>query len=127
MSGGRNTKERILATATVAAATDLVTEETITTGRGTGQSPRPGGETERGQPRGEGGETERGQLRGDGGGTERGQAPPPGRGGRGQAHTGETDLCPPETEGRDTDNIMLENKLCKYKSSVTITCVTCII
>ena len=102
----------IPATVTVAAATDLVTEETSTTGRGTGQSPRPGRKTGRGQSRGEGG------------GTERGQAPPPGEGGKGQAHTGETNLCPPETEGRDIDNIMLQNKLCKYKSSVTITCVT---
>ena len=119
VSGVRNMSERIPATGTVAAATDLVTEETSTTGRGTGQSPRQGGETE----------NARGQtLEEEGGGTERGQAPPPGGGGRGRAHTGGTDPCPPETGGRDTDNdIMLENKWCKYMSCVTITCVTFII
>ena len=38
---------------------------------------------------------------------ERGQALARGGGGRDQAHTGETDQCPPVIGGRDTDNIML--------------------
>lgn len=87
--------EKTLGTATVGAAIDLAIEETSTTGRGTGQSLHQGREIVTGLPRAEGG------------GTERGQAPPRGGGGRGPAHTGETDQCPPVTGGRDTDNIML--------------------
>ena len=94
-SGGRSMSEKTLGTAAVGVAIDLAIEETSTTGRGTGQSPLQGGEIVTGLPRAEGG------------GTERDQALARGGGGRGPAHTGETDQCPPVIGGRDTDNIML--------------------
>ena len=87
--------ERTLVIAAVGVAIDLAIEETSTTGRGTGQSPLQGGEIVTGLPRAEGE------------GTGRGQALARGGGGRGPAHTGETDQFPPVIGGRDTDNIML--------------------
>ena len=79
--------EKTLETETVDVATGRATEETSTTGRGTGQSP----------------------LQGEEIGT--GQHPVLEGGGRDPGHTGERDQCLLVTGGRDTDNIMIENKL----------------
>ena len=78
--------EKTLETATVDVATDLATEETSMTGRGTGQHP----------------------LQEEEIGT--GQHPLQEGGGRDPGHTGERGQCLLVTGG-DTDNIMLENKL----------------
>lgn len=91
--------EKTLETETVDVATGRATEETSMTGRGTGQSPLQGEETETGQHPVQEDETETGQhplLEG---------------GERDPGHTGGRDQCLLVTGGRDTDNIMLEIKL----------------
>merc|ERR1712147_361627 len=98
-SGGRSMSEKTLETATVDVATDLATEETSTTGRGKGPSPLQGDEIETGQH----------PVLEDEIGT--GQHPLLEGGGRDPGHTGGRDQCLLVTGGRDTDNIMLENKL----------------
>ena len=103
VSGGRSMSEKTLETAMVGVGKDPPTEETSTTGRGTGQSPLPEDESEIGQHPPPEDEIGTGQHLAEEGGTERDQALPPGGGGR--------DQCPLVTGDRDTDNIMLENRL----------------
>ena len=91
--------EKTLETETVDVATGRATEETSTTGRETGQIPLQGEEIETGQHPVQGEET----------GT--GQHPVLEGGERDPGHTGGRDQCLLVTGDRDTDNIMIENKL----------------